>query len=572
VAAKKKVKKPTKLSAAELAAKKLKDDHSNMVRAIFRRAGFMRIRSLCDREFTYKGQKTDFDEVFVFENVLVCIETTTTASANIGAHLKPKKIVYDKIQSSDEEFARFLCGLSNELELALFGRYQPSDVIVRIVYASRNSFDTTYKENVPNPIYLDYPILRYFKSTTESIHRTSRHELLEFLKVGESSLGHDGAVGVGWGAQTYVGSLLPESSSNFDDGYKVVSFYIDPLSLLERAYVLRRDGWRQSYNLYQRLLSKEKIDSIRKYLKREKRVFVNNVIATLPYDTKVLDGDGNTVDPKDIKKTRQVRIQIPHRHNSIGVVDGQHRTYAYYEGVEDDSDIAALRRRQNLLVTGVIYPEGVGDEDREKFEARLFLEINSNQTTAKSNLKQAIGLILDPFAPESVAARVLDVLDRGSGPLSGQVERYFFDKNKLKPTSIISYGLRPLVKLSGADSLFAKWAHVDKHTLAEGTDPALLEQYVAFCVAEINAILVGFRKNIPAVMWSTEKATEGRMLTTTFVNAVLIVLRLLIEQGKTGTQSWYGTRLSGIAAFDIKSYHSSQYRAMAEAIVGKFFS
>ena len=106
------------------------------------------------------------------------------------------------------------------------------------------------------------------------------------------------------------------------------------------------------------------------------------------------------------------------------MVDGQHRTYAYFEDASDDQEIAKLRLRQNLLVTGIIYPEGTSSADREKFEARLFLEINANQTTAKSNLKQAIGLILDPFAPESIAARVLDTLDRGTGPLSGQAERY----------------------------------------------------------------------------------------------------------------------------------------------------
>lgn len=561
-----------KKKKAKTPADKARSDHSAMVRGIFRQAGFQRITSLCDREFKYDGQTSDFDEVFVYENVLVCIEVTTTSTDKISGHLKPKKIVYDKVQKNEEAFVSFYCKLSPELTAAL-GAYDPSDVVVRIVYASRYPVEASHKLNVPNPVYLDYPALRYLKSTVETIRKSARHELLELLDVSDDILGRGGVVGVAEETATYIGSVLPEASSNFDPGYKVVSFYMDPLSLLERAYVLRRDGWRQSYTLYQRLLSKDKIDGIRKYLRQQKRVFVNNVIATLPEDTKLLDGNNKDVDPKEIKKTKQIKITVPRRHNSIGIVDGQHRTYAYFEGTSDDEEIAKLRLRQNLLITGIIYPNGTSAADREKFEARLFLEINANQTTAKSNLKQAIGLILDPFAPESIAARVLDALDRGSGPLSGQVERYFFDKEKLKPTSIISYGLKPLVKLSGVDSLYAKWTHTDKNALAEQkADLGLLTEYVAFCVGEINALLVGFRMNLPGERWTTDKNVDGRVLTTTFVNAMLIVLRFLIEHSKTANQSGYAGKLAGFKDFNAKDYHSSQYGAMAKQIVKEFFN
>jgi DGQHR domain-containing protein len=558
-----------KKKKAKTPAEKIQSDHSAMVRGVFRQAGFKRITSLCDKVFTYDGQKSDFDEIFVYENVLVCIEVTATSK--IPEHLKPKKIVYDKVQKDGEAFVKFYCEMSSELQASI-GTYEYSDVLVRIVYASRYPVEASHKSNVPNPVYLDYPTLRYLKSTAETIRWSARHELLEFLGVPDDVLGRDGVVGIAEETTTYIGSVLPEASSNFESGFKVVSFYMDPLNLLERAYVLRRDGWRQSYSLYQRLLSKDKIDGIRKYLKQQKRVFVNNIIVTLPSETKLLDSNNKNVDPKDIKRTRQVKITVPRRHNSVGIIDGQHRTYAYFEDASDDSEIAKLRLRQNLLITGIIYPEGTSLPSREKFEARLFLEINSTQTTAKSNLKQAIGLILDPFAPESIAARVLETLDRGSGPLSGQVERYFFDKDMLKPTSIISYGLRPLVKLSGADSLYAKWAHSEKGSLADQkSDLDLLQDYVAFCVGEINALLTGFRTNLSNERWTTNKNVEGRALTTTFVNAMLIVLRLLIENSKTGTQSYYLGKLVGIDNFDAKNYHSSQYGAMAKEIVKDYF-
>lgn len=559
-----------KLSPAEIEARRVKLDHKKMLRSVFVDAGFIRIPDMEDKEFSFDGQNTDFDDIFVYENVLVVCERTASISSNISQHLKPKKIVYDKIQSKKDEFVEFYTGLSADLRSAL-GEYEASDVVVKIVYASRYSIDEMHKINVPNPVYFDYPVLRYFKSTVDCIKHSARHELLEFLEVDASELGAGGVVGVAPASNTYVGSLLPEGSSNFAPGYKVVSFYVDPSSLLQRAYVLRRDGWRDSYSLYQRMLVKAKVDSIRKYLKNQKRVFVNNIIATLPEDTKILDGSGNTVDPATITKTKQVKIQIPLRHGSVGLVDGQHRTFAYHEA-SNDADIAPLRKKQNLLLTGVIYPAGTTATEREIFEARLFLEINSNQTGAKSNLKQAIGLVLEPFAAESVAARVLDGLDKSSGPLAAQVERYFYDVDKLKPTSIISYALKPLVKLSGDGTLFQLWTDPRKENIIADADHGALDDYVRFCVSEINAILIGFKIGAGGHRWTTDKAVEGRLLTTTFVNAFLITLRLLIAAPKRYTQEEYVQKLKQFSDFDTAGYHSSQYRRMAEEIVSKYFS
>lgn len=91
-----------------------------------------------------------------------------------------------------------------------------------------------------------------------------------------------------------------------------------------------------------------------------------------------------TVDASILNSTAPVTIKLPDKPNSIGIIDGQHRVFAYHESKDDDADIAALRIQQNLLITGIIYPEGISDLEREKFEAKLFLEINSTQTNAKS--------------------------------------------------------------------------------------------------------------------------------------------------------------------------------------------
>jgi hypothetical protein len=93
----------------------------------------------------------------------------------------------------------------------------------------------------------------------------------------------------------------------------------------------------------------------------------------------------------------------------------------------------------------LLYPHGFNKSERIKFEATLFLEINATQASAKSDLKQAIGLILHPFAPESIAREVVNYLNESSGPLVGQFEKHFYEKNKLKTTSVVSYAVKQVV-------------------------------------------------------------------------------------------------------------------------------
>ena len=199
--------------------------------------------------------------------------------------------------------------------------------------------------------------------------------------------------------QTMWAQFCPKSL-NFGKGYKVISFYVDSEALLSRCYVLRKDGWEDRGQLYQRMISKKKIEAIRRYLLDQKRVFINNIIVTLPSDTKLLILNNNTQDISKLMKTAPVKIQLPSEYNSVGLIDGQHRVFSYYEGGAHEEAIEKLRRQQNLLVTGIIYPPSVAAQDKTKFEATLFLEINSTQTNAKSDLKQAIGLLLHPFSAE----------------------------------------------------------------------------------------------------------------------------------------------------------------------------
>ncbi|MES0055183.1 DGQHR domain-containing protein [Mesorhizobium sp. M0078] len=562
--------KPT-LSLAQREKLKTERTHAPYIRSIFVQSGFKRIGSATETEVLYDGQSSDFDDVFVFENILILVEYTTSQSSDVGSHLKNKKIFYDKILSNGPKFVAVFKNLFPEINESSLKNYINGKCLVRIVYCSLYAFEERHKNNVEGPRYLDYPSVRYFREVTSAIKMTARYELFDFLAIDYTKVGSNGILSTSVVKNAYHGSMLPEAHSNFNPGYKIVSFYADPQSLLRRSYVLRKDGWKTSINLYQRMIDKRKIESIRKYLKRERRVFVNNMIVTLPDETKLLDDQEDTVDPSKIDSTSPVTIQIPERANSVGLIDGQHRVFSYYESAIDDPDIAVLRNQQNLLVTGIIYPKGIPVQEKEKFEAKLFLEINSTQTNAKSDLKQAIGIILDPFSVEAIATRVVAALGVSGGPLSGEIGTYFYESNKLKTTSIVSYAMKSLVKVGGAGSLYSIWSRQGKDDMLKDGDTTKLDEYVKFCVAQINMFLSAVKSNVSNETWTADKSVPLHLITTTYVNAFLISIRILIALGKNGDFLHYKEALSDLHSFPFADYRSSQYNRMAQRLVGQYF-
>lgn len=564
-------KKKKVLSASEKADAKLQRDHRRFVRSVITGVGFKRVTGVSDREFTFENQKSDFDDVYVYENVILLAEYTTSQSSAVGGHLKNKKLVYDKILANPTGLVQLLKEKFPKSADQFPAQFHPSKLLVKIIYCSRFDFEPHHRDNVPDISYLNYSELRYFVSVVGAIKRSARFEFLHFLNFDIKQVGQNGSLDISSTSKDYHGSILPEAHSNFDDGYKVVSFYADPNILLRTSYVLRADGWRDSANVYQRMISRTKVEGIRAYLKKEKRVFINNIIVTLPSDVKPLNDNNDTIDAKTLTDTAPVKIKLPTRPNSIGLIDGQHRVFAYYEADNDDKEIAALRKQQNLLVTGIIYPEGMLAIAREKFEAKLFLEINSNQTSANSTLKQAIGMVLDPFSNESIAARTLAGLAK-TGPLAGHIQQHFYDSDKLKTTSIVSYGLRPLVKIRGDDSIFKIWQHADKSDVSDLKNDEALEAYVKFCVSTINVLLGAIRKNIGSARWVTDKRVEGHILTTTYINSFLIVLRILIQNNKDIQFDTLAAGFEKLDEFDFGKYRSSQYNAMAAEIVETHFT
>ncbi|MDF9830672.1 DGQHR domain-containing protein [Parabacteroides sp. PF5-6] len=588
---KKKAKK--KLSPQEKAVLKEQKSQRAEISSILKNIGFFRLPYIDGKHFQYDGKKTEMDDIFIYKNVILIVEYTIGTP---GEHLLMKNYFYNKVNSDKRAFIDFLLeeeklnSFKSYYEEHIKGTYTKNQLILKTLYCSKQAISDDHKCLANDDIaFFDYHIVKYFSSLTKVIKRTSKFEFLDFLRIPHKSVGDNLNNSSKSSTDTFSGHILPEEKSSFKEGYKIVSFYIDAESLLKRAYVFRQSGWRDVENVghYQRMLVSKKINSMRKYLSEKDRVFINNIISSIATDKiKLYDSKGNELKlnsngqflGENSIEVMPASIEINDECNIIGIIDGQHRTFAYHEGDDQyEKTISKQRKIQNLLVTGILFPSGEPVQKRINFEANLFLEINSNQTNASSQLKQEIELMLSPFSSVAIAKKILQGLNK-SGPLGNLIEQYWYETGKIKTASIVSYGLRPLIKIEDVkakDSIYAIWDNSSKHKLKTKDEENfdLLEQYVNFCVEKIRDIFIAFKASIPNERWHTyaPNVPQG-VLTVTFINGVLNVLRLLIESGKISSIEDYKIKLTHVSEFDFRAYKSSQYRKMGEDIFNKYFA
>lgn len=579
-----------KYSAEELAQRKEQSNQTKEIRDIMKNIGFNRLPYIDGKEFIFDNRTSEMDDIFIKDNVILITEYTIGSP---GTHLLKKKIFYDKILEDDKAFIEFLI---NEDKLKSFRDYYDSKIKnnytknqlqLRILYCSKKSISEEHKRLTNNVIFFDYHIVQYFKSLTKTIKRSSKYEFLEFINVDFEKFGDNIKNSSSKTTHTFSGNILPEEKSKFEEGYKIVSFYIDADSLLRRSYVLRQNGWKDIDNVghYQRMLETAKINGMRKYLADQKRVFINNIIATIQIDKiQLLDKDDNVLLIKDngdighgLHEVYPTKIKIEDSCNIIGLIDGQHRTYAYHEGDDIyEKKITELRNVQNLLVTGILFPKNVSPKKKLDFEAKLFLEINNNQKNVPSHVVQEIQVLTNPFSTIAIGKKILAKLNQ-NGPLSNLIEQYWYEKGKLKTASIVSYGLKPLIKiedLKAKDSLFFLWNDADKDKLKSknSDDFEFLNKYIEFSAEKIRDLLIAFKSKLAPNKWNTysPSKTEG-LLSVSFINGILNTLRLLIENNKVSTIEDYKTKLDKIDKFDFKQFKSSQYRKLGEKIYADYF-
>lgn len=441
---------------------------------------------------------------------------------------------------------------------------------VLFLYCSKEDVENRYKQRYKEVChFLDYAYLQYFMRLSKTIHLSARFELFKFLGLELDDIGIIQSAGE---IRNYEGLLLPETPSGFPRGHKLISFLADPEMLLRQAYVLRGDSWRDKDCLYQRLLIKNKIENMREFLVGEKRVYVNNIIVSLPFESVITALDGRAIADLSTTRIEPIRIQIPKQFNTIGIIDGQHRVFSYHEGNDEfDGRIGILRKKQHLLVTGIVYPQHMTKIRRQQFEAKLFLEINDKQKRVKGDLKQAIEIIVTPSSSIAIAKSVIEGL-ADFGPLKGLLERHFYDVGKIKTTSIVSYGLKHIVGIDSEHSFYKVWRGQKKSEIKKQKE--VLSKYIEHCTKEISIFISAFKAVLPEELWTTNRKLS-RALTTTTINGLIFCIRKLIENKKNRHDFNYYHKALGKMKIDFRpdkfDYKSSHWKALGEKIYKQCF-
>jgi len=298
----------SRFSQEELSKRRAARRHKTDIRTTFLNAGFEHIPTR-DKEIRVAERRGEIDAVYAHENIVVCLEDTQlSGQGEIVEHLRKKVEFWRHLRNHKTELLHVLRRRFPAFRgyMQRHPTYETAEYRVVYVYTSLNDLDATHKHRYADECrFLDHSFLKYFLSISRTIHRSARFEILKFLGLELKDVGTQRSAS---DVTEYEALLLPEAASSFPEGHKLVSFLVDPEMLLERAYVLRSDSWRDSDCLYQRLLMKSKINSMREYLAAEGRVFVNNIIATLPEQCQICDRQGNLITPSEVDKITPVLI------------------------------------------------------------------------------------------------------------------------------------------------------------------------------------------------------------------------------------------------------------------------
>ena len=546
-----------------------KNKFRKKIRDLFTNAGFIFINTR-NKSYKFGNRIVELDFIFVHENIVLICEDTTAADKDRD-HIRKKDEAFKEIQNNSTEFLEWLKTLSPEKANPLSAY---SKCIFRFLYFSLNEMNLTDEEiSLYNKIHFIEPqTLNYFHKITNSIRLSSRYEIYRFLGLTNNDIGIKGSANPKSSIQLPI--IHPEDLTGLNNGVRIVSFMVSAKTLLDTCFVLRKDNWEDDAWLYQRLVDATKIKSIRNFVARNGQAFYNNVIVALPDNVRFISEDEKQIPIDQIGNYQACKMEIYEDWNSIGIIDGQHRIYAHYEGGKTDlleSKIAPLREKLHLLATGLIFPEDMDKLKRIQIQSQIFSDINSNAKSVPPDVLLHIESISNPFSDKGIARRVIGKLNKKHIFLN-MFELSLTDEPKIKVASIISYALRHLVTISPTEnkvSLYSFWQGNKKELSEEKEKP--LDEYAEFCASCLGVYFCAVRNRFKTY-WNTDKSSK--LLSIASINGFIIAYTRQLKENEIQNFDFYDQKLANWDMnFSKESfpYSGSQYGKFSRKIIKEVF-
>lgn len=565
----KKTKTRNKLSKEEIKKRREDTNFRRKISTTFIKSGFDHIKTN-GREFEIGQRTVELDYVFLYENILIIIEDTCGSDKG-RHHIRNKNEAFSQINDNKTIFYTWLKNTFSE-QWEKLSIYREERIKIYYLYLSKKQLNLTKDKILLYNImkFVEPQTLDYFHSMSQSIHHSARFEIFRYLDLKDEDIGIPSSSDTS-SATVKAPIICPENITGLRNDVRIISFMMSAKQLLKMSYVLRKDNWEDSMFLYQRLLDKNKVKNIRKFIAERGEAFYNNIIVGLPDDISFLDESKSYKRIEEIGDFERCKLVIPEELNSICVIDGQHRIYAHYEGIDALEDkISRLRNELHLLVTGLIFPKDMPEIKRNSIQSSIFLDINSNAKQVQADVLLHIKMMKEPFSDIGLARLVIKKLNDLSA-FSNKFEMSTLEKGKIKIASIIKFALRYLVTLKpseGKVSLYDYWDG-DKEGLKRDSTKAL-NDYVEFCASCLDAYFSAIRKSFNDE-W---KDSNSKLLTVISINGFIIAYTRQLKKNGPKSIDFYSEKLNSFEvnfARDKFPYTSSQYRKFSTMIIEKVF-
>ena len=540
------------------------------IRSSFTDAGFTYFSTL-DKHFPIGTRTVELDYLFLYENIIVICEDNTKQKKDID-HIRNKNESFAEIRNNKTAFLNWLSNTFPE-KATMVKQYRPERYFLYYIYISQTELEITEdeKNRYSNLLFWDPETLSYFNRMAQCIQHSARYEIFRYLGLKNDEIGFSGSEG---GKTTIKAPIIyPQEATGLRNGVRVVSFMMSAEKLLRTSYVLRKDSWEESMFLYQRLIEKDKVKSIRAFLAQKGEAFYNNIIVALPDNVTFEDDAGTPILVENIGDFQHCKLVLPDEMNSICVIDGQHRIFAHYEAPATEKyelQIAPLRRQLHLLVTGLIFPTEMKEPERKQIQSQIFLDINDNTKKVAPNVLTHIEMVKDPFSDIGLARRVIERLNKKRVFLN-RFELSALDESKIKVASIIKFALRYLVTVTPAEgktSLYAYWQG-NKEAFQQ-KDEASLNDYIEFCANSIDLYFSAIRDAFKS-SWNDP---ASKMLSVISINGFIIAFNRQLNKYGVSDYPFYSSCLRKLSIDFSKNgfpYTSSQYRKFSGRILAEAF-
>ena len=551
---------------AEQKAKRKTGQFKNKIKYVFTMAGFDYIKS---ENFHMKigYRDIEIDAIFLYENIMIICEDTGSGTEHIKDHVRKKQEAFEQIEANKDVFFEELRNKYNELEEKL-NRYQVGQYKFFYLYFSQEEIGFCADDYKLYSLikFVDMRSLEYFYKMSQCIKRSVKYEIYRFLDITDTDIGGNTTEA----SQKKIKATIisPQETTGLQNGIRIVSFMMSAETLIKNCYVLRKDNWEDSATLYQRLIRKEKIKSIREFLAKKGQAFYNNIIVALPDGVYFEDKDMKIKTVEEFDAYNVCSMILPDRMNSICIIDGQHRVYAHYEGDTKDANeekIAALRKKLHLLVTGLVFPPQMSITERTRIQSEIFLEINSKAKPVPPDIILHIEQLKSPLSDKGLARAVIERLNKERIFLN-KFEMSALDEGKIKIASIIKFALRYLVTIEPKEkkSFYSYWDG-DKNALQKLQDDAF-DSYLNFCVKNLSIYFSAIRNNFIDA-WNDP---TSKLLSVISINGFIIAYNRFLDIYGIKDFAFFNKQFKNLKTDFSKEkfpYTSSRYKQFSEEIL-----